>query len=373
MSTSQKQTGQTLGMLAGGAIPSQSTLALNAAGTWIAFSFVPNAARTINAVRAFLSAVAGTMVAGDLTCEVQTETGTGAPSGSIVTNGGPVNCGATPTSGWNGWSGLTASLNAQTPYWLVFKNINATQASNFPTFRWVTGAGVQLGQGPKANFSGYATLRSANSGSSWTNGANAMGPRLAYADGSYDGVPVSAVSNSTGIYSTNEVGIKFALPAGPKYKVAGLFLSAALPNGTPTGTYSLNLWTGATSTPTLLATCGAIPNAYALSNGWLLSYFSASQTIDASGGAVTVRITAKNSAADSSSNCFRLNELTVDSDASSLAQMPFGSCVKTVTTDGVNFTDTTTAVYGGGLMLDTDGEFAAATGGVSGARIFSGF
>jgi hypothetical protein len=339
----------------------------NAAANWIAFQVVPDATRTLNTVRAFLSAKAGTLIAADITCEIQSDTSF-FPSGSTVTGGTAQPCDAGPASGWNGWSGFTCSLTANTVYWAVFKNANATPASNNVTFRYCqTLLGVPaIGH----NRWGSVVATSTNSGGAWTRAGNiSTGPRFGFGDGTYIGFPLSnSTVASAAIFGSTEIGVKFPLPSNIKANVRGIYATMNSDVGTPTGNLRFRLYTGSSGAPTLAGTTATIPNAFhpvGASNATYYAFFASNVVLDTTNGAaVTVRITASDDAADSSGNAYTLSEHTIDTDANSLALLPFGgSYQKTITTDGTNFTETNSLLYSMGLILDSDGEFAAPAAG----------
>jgi hypothetical protein len=120
----------------------------------------------------------------------------------------------------------------------------------------------------------------------------------------------------------------------------------------------------------LQATTFAIPKANVSGTGYYTAYFPS--TVAITPGTI-VRVTISNTAADSSSNCFRGgNEYTIHNDANSLALMPFEGTLGKSTYNGSTWTDTATTFYPFTLLLDTDAEFAAG-GGAGLSRAFTGF
>ncbi len=355
--------GQVLGWLPQ-APNATSTQALSAAATWCAISFIPDAARTLSAVRVFVSAIAGTLAGTDITCDLYDSTGTtGAPGASV--EAGKVPTATITASGWYDFTGFTTVLVAGQTYWLVFKNVNAVQATNNCTFRVVTGVvfGPLTGSTASGRFV-WSFATSANSGSTWSLSLGSTGVRVSYADGSYDGMPASSVAAAgvgDGVYSARESGVKFTSPPNGVLKVAGLAIFVTAKTGTPTGSIRLGLWTGIT--PSNLAYTQSIPLA-SPGTQWIYAYFSSVQTLQP--GTITRITLAETTQSDASGNRFNNREVIWDTDSNSTILLPWeGTCVKTYFDGSSTWTDTAGSIFGHALLLDTAGEFeAGASGGV---------
>lgn len=359
MAVAPYRLGQALGFLT--TAPSSGYSAgANAAANWVAFSFVPDAARTLSAYRCFATAT-GTLAGSDVTCDLYDSTGTGgAPGSSIETGKLPS---ATITTGnWYDFTGFTTALAAGQMYWLVFKNANGTPASNFPTF---SGIGSSLPghlTGNLINRFCWGDATSTNSGSTWSSSAIRPHGRVSYADGSFDGVPLKSSSGAgvgDGVYATRESGVKFTTPANGVLQVAGIAMYVSIKSGSPTGNPQFGIWTGVS--PSNLAYTNAIqPTSFQNAGQWIYAYFASTQTIQP---ATVVRVTlAETTQSDASGNRFNNFEILCDTDSNSLALLPWeGTCQKTYF-DGSSWTDTAGSIFGHALLLGTSGEFGSSGG-----------
>jgi hypothetical protein len=359
--------GQALGWLVPG--PSSAvTIQLNAAANWFALSLVPDQARTLSAVRAFVSAFAGTVNAGNITCDLYDSAGTGGVPGSAIESGKTT--GAIAAAGWYDWTGFTTALTANQQYWLVWKNVNGTPASNNVTFRWLTGNVASFLGGSSNNRQAWGQATSTTSGVSWSNNPGRYAGRIAYADGSYDGIPTSNVTSAgsgDGVYAARESGMKFTSPANGVLKVAGLAMLVAAKTGSPTGSPRLGLWTG--TTPSLVAYTNSLPATAISGVQWVYSYFASTQTLQP--GTVCRVTLGETAQSDAVGNRWNNQEITWDSDANSLALLPFGgTCRKTYFDGSSTWTDTAGSLFGFALLPDTAGEFGSGggTGGSSPLR-----
>jgi hypothetical protein len=357
MPTTQERYAQYLGILpAGTAAPAVSTLALSAAATWLAFAFVPSESKTLNKVKIYVSAVSGTLTS--FSCDVYSDSA-GAPGSSLSSTSTVTTMPTTGSPGWTEFTGLSQALTAGTRYWLVFKNLTATPASNFPTVRFGNSAAVPLVLGGATAW-GWGKKHSTDSGSTWagTAIAGSFGWRLEYSDGSFDGLPIedsSTMSVSTGgVYSTRESGAIFTTPANCNWKVRGVVMFAQKV-GTPTGNLRFRLYQGTT----LLATTDVIPAANITTNVLHAAYFSATQTLAPS---TSYRVVLSESTqSDTSSNYYRSSEYLIENNADSKALFPWS--IKRTYFDGASWTETDTSIPFFGLIGDTDGEFASSGGG----------
>lgn len=342
----------------------------NAAATWVAYSFITDVARIINNVRAYISAVAGTVAASDVTATLYDSTGTSGVPGSAIE--GPVNCGTTITgANWYNWSGFTTSLTAGQMYYIVFKNSNGTPASNNVTFRIVSNSQlIGVASGTVAQRIAWAAGTSTNSGTTYSVSNNRSTIRIGYADG-YDGIPLSntAVAGSgDGVYSTRESGLKFTSPLNTVLRVAGISLFLGAKTGTPTGSARYGLWTGAT--PVNQGYTNSLPNGSVYTAvTYLPAYFSSPIIILPS---TVVRITlAETTQSDTVSNYFALHEISCDTDSNSVILLPWDGTATKTYFDGSNWTDSAlgTSLFGHALLLDTAQEFAGVPiGHITGAR-----
>jgi hypothetical protein len=358
MAAAPFRAGQALGFLTGG-VSSVATFQNNAAANWYAHSFIApsDAARTLSAVRAYVSAVAGTVNASDITCDLYDSTGTGGAPGSTVETGKTT--GAISAAGWYDWTGFTSALTSGQMYWAVLKNANGTPASNNVTFRTVTSLNIPWLQGTAANRFMWTKGTSTNSGGAWTLGTTSMGSlRVAYSDGSYDGIALSnAVVGGVGdgVYSARESGVKFTSPPNGVLKVSGIAMAVAAKTGSPTGNIRFGLWTGSSS-PANQGYTASIPATALSGQSWLYSYFSSAITIQP--GTVCRVTLAETTQSDASTSRFNNWEITTDSDSNSLALLPFeGTAAKTYFDGSSTWTDTTTSLFGFALLLATSGEF----------------
>ncbi len=367
MAANQLIAGLGMGILpAIGGNPTINQPSTNASGKWVALGFVLDQAKTLNAVRMFITQT-GTPATSEITMEVQTDT-TGAPSGSTVTGGTAQPIGSLPGNGNNSietWSGFTCALSAGTQYWLVIKDTNATQASNFISVNLGSNRSFQsFGAGDEISW-GWPSKTTTNSGGAWSGNtnSNSWGWRLAFSDSTYQGVPFTSVTNlSAGnvAFGKQEVGVRLVLPANATFNIRGV--AAAINKvGSPTGNARFRLYSGST----LVDTTYVIPPGNIRTTiDPVGAYFAATHAIV---GGTTIRLVLGDDAAgDTSGNGFGLPQFTIDNDSNSLALMRFeGSMYKTLTTDNTagpppTFSDTNTIWFPFALILDSAGEFTAA-------------
>lgn len=355
----------------------QTTLGLNAAATWLAMSFVVDQAKTLNTVRLYLNTLTGSPATSECTCDLYSDNG-GVPNVSID---GPKSAGALTAGAWTTWSGFTTALTAGTQYWLVFKNTNATPASNFPTWRFITGTGsgrlaMPLGAGSTyqsaAPLYGWCKVHTTNSGTAWATGAasGVGGMRLGFSDSTYDGLPIESLTAPNGgaagdrATGKQEAGVVFNVPANMIFNCRGAWMIARQV-ATP-GNLVFKLYQGTT----LLASAYAIPVANvttANSGDGYTAFFSSAQRLSSANNPYRLTMSDSNTA-DASTVGYNSNLYTWDSDANSLALKPMdGSLQETVTLDGTlsppTFTDTNTSLFPFALLGDTSGEFTSTGGG----------
>lgn len=347
-----------------------TTLALAAANTWITYGFPAPAAKTLSSVRAYLSAVAGTMIASDLTCSICSDNA-GNPGTALETK----SCASAPTAaGWYDWTGFTTALTAGNQYWLVFKNANATPASNTPTFRFSSSATWPLTTGNGT--SGYGWIKKhTTDGSSWITAVGAIaGWRVGFSDSSYYGAPVQNIASPTDVvYGTREYGARMTMPgsANVTYNVKGLLFWCNSAWSGALGDLAFRLYTG-TNTPlsggAAGTTQGGMGRSSINSNSYYASYFASPVAV---AGGTVVRATMCVPAGTGSSSNYYIAlsaEYTFDGDANSLILMPVNGTAQKTYWDGTgpSWADTPGLLSPFALLLDTDGETTAAGGGGGG-------
>lgn len=358
MATTQKRSAQLLGLRFGGPSNGSLTTSLNSATTFLGFGFIPSESKTLSKVKILISTKTASPVAADWTLDLYSDNA-GAPNVSIE---GPKTQAVNPTAAtWHEFTGFTTALTAGVQYWLVSKNINGTPATNFFTINHGNSNTGPVVEGTLAT-KGW-TKRHTTDGSAWTvsDRPQNCGWRVEYSDGSFDGFPMSSIGTDTtnAVYSAREAGVKLVIPANATWNVRGLLFTLRK-NGSPTGNPRARIYTGATTTPTLLATSHTILNAgLSTVEADQVFYFSSTQAI---AGGTTIRcVLAEDTQSDASGNSFIMRWYGIENDANSKALMPW-SMQMTYTTDGVTFVDTDTTVLPMGIILDTDGEFASAGG-----------
>lgn len=348
---------QILGFLPRDMTAGPSTLALSAANTWLAQGFVLADDRTLNSVRAFLSAVAGTLTS--LECHVFSDV-SGSPSASLSSTSTVT---AMPTgAGVVEFTGLTQALTKNTQYWLVFKNTTGTPGTNFPTYRFNGNQGLPHPLAGSVGTWGWNKWHTTD-GASWvSNVINGANFRLGFSSG-YAGFPFSQMAGAAvgqGVYSTREVGVKFTWPATwPTTNIRGITSFCRL-TGSPTQNPFYKLYSG--SSPSLVASTNEIPKAnISTTNGWRAAYFTSAQVLTP--GTIYRVVLAEQTQSDTSSNWYGCAEYTIDNDADSKSLMPFGGTLHRTYYDGSSWTDTDTGIMGFGLIPDTAGEFTVSGGG----------
>ncbi len=360
-----------------------STFALNTAASggfsasWLAYSWNPSESKTLNAVKVFCSAVAGTLAATDLVCDIYSDTAGTGPNASLATSSTVT---ATPTTAaWVEFTGFSLALTAGTQYWIVLRNANAAPATNAPTYRYgQVGAFVAAGAGDSnAGFGCNAVKTSVNSGGAWSSSTStySCGWRVQYSDGTYDGLPISniaAPAAASGAFGKQAVGVQFVTPQNAVLNVRGVQLFFTK-SGTP-GNAVYKLYNAST----LLGTTTAIPVGNVSTGRMYAALFSSTLTVNP--GTTLNLVVADLTTADTNSNRYQLLQYAVDNDANSFALMPCSGTLRlTTTTDytagSPSFSTDQTFVVPFSLILDSTGEFASGggSGGVVGTRIFTGF
>lgn len=347
-------------------IVGSSTFALGGAKSggyspnWLAYGLRVNEAKTVSKIMVYTSAITGSPGTSDAVCDIYSDNAN--PNASLASSATVT---AAPTANaWLEFTGFTYALTANTQYWIVIRNQAAdTSTTNFTCqypdrVQALTGM-TGMGFVPIA-FAGIRT--STNSGSTWSGIVN--GPpqfRVEFDDSTFVGYPVAtptAIASGERAFGSTEHGVRFTTPANGQFKIAGLTLGIGK-IGTPTGSLRFRLYEGSSTTPT--ATTESIAPANLNASLTLIPlYFSALQTLAAN---TVYRVTASNSAADSSANAYTSLHYLVQSSAGSRGLLPW-SCQKTVLAAGA-WTDTDTNILSWGLILDpTDPLVAGSAGGL---------
>ena len=337
-----------------------STFSLNAAGNWLAMSFVPAfdaATKQVAKVRLFCSSVTGTLGANDVTCDLYSDSAAN-PNASIESRNTLTS--ALGSNVYGEWTGFTATstVTRGVPYWFVWKNVNGTPASNFPqlkfggTLTWPVNA---VGTGPGY---GLGKAQTTNSGTSWTTLGGTCGLRVEYSDGTWQGAPITSIATSDSVYSARESGSQFVLPSGPTWNVVSMRLWLRTKAGTPAAGLKGKLYTGTGNPPTLLATTDIIPVSDVFNGNYYSVPFSAVQAI--AGGTTLTATLAEDTNSDTSSNNYASTEYQIDNDANSKALC---NGWRKAFYDGTNWTFTDTLMVPIGLELDPSNPFTVAGGG----------
>lgn len=357
--------------------PAQSFLQMNAAGTWLAVAFVATESKTLNDVWAYCGATSGSPIGNDATCELYSDTSAGIPNASIDGPHASDLGGSGLTVSWLHFPSFTTALTAGTRYWLVFKNANATPATNY-WYLSVTSSSYNMSQSLQTSTQGWGwTFASTtNSGSTWagTAGQNTSGTLLGFSDSTYDGLAhqtSATVGSTNSIYSAREGGVKFTTPSNARLNIRGVAFSMGK-SGTPTGNLQYRLYTGASPTGVAVATTGSLGAARLSTSGnftgFYVLYFSSTVTVEP--GTELRVVASETTQSDTSTNRYDWIEVTVKDDANARSALPFGGTLqKTYTTDAsgssVTWTDTNTLILPFAILLDSVTPFAAqATGGL---------
>lgn len=362
-----------VGWLPSGNSPSTATLTLNAAlagspsysQNWLALSFVGNG-KTINEIEAYISAVNGTLVAADCVCDIFSSTAANVPNASVA---GPNSCDSAPAAAnWFAWSGFSYATTAGVLYWAVFRNANATPATNYPTFRWVT-SHLPSWLGTSTLF-GWDKIHTTDGGATWA-GTRSRGMSsliLKFSDSTYSGSPVHAAATSAAssdqVQGTKECGAKFTTPAGSAWPVVGIVMPYNNITGAPAGSLRARLYEGAT----LIATsANALTSAQASAN--CTNYYPLASTVTLNPSTV-YRCVNSATGSDTGANYYRFYKSNLRLASYARALLPFGACWTytanatanpVVWTDEDNDTNSNACPFG--LVLDDTVAWAAAGGG----------
>lgn len=367
--------------------PSQGTSSLDlaVATTLLGFSFKTNIDEQLSKVKVYCLGTTGVPLSGDLEIQFRADT-SGSPATSSTESksatGTPTAATIMEATGFTATSAITAG----TQYWIVCKNINAVPATNHFTIQYVKNGSIDGGVGNNCQITGghnggfSIKFTNDGSGTNWSSGGNnpvpAYGIRLEFSSGRFLGLMLTAAAQDTTntMFAARVGGIKFTTPASwPTTNVACVSLQVGKAGTVPASGLVYKLFTGASTTPgAATATSRTCAQANVTSNpGYLPIWFANNFTLVAS---TTYRLVAavQNASDGSGGNDFRLYQFTVENDANSKAQLPFGGLAFTYSTDGTTFTDTDTKVIPFQLHLDSTTPFTASTSGASAARIQGG-
>lgn len=361
-----KTTAGMMGFLPTAPANSVSAQNLNAAATWVALSFIAKSSN-LNEVLVY-GVLTGTLVAADITCTIYSDTS--AQPGSVIE---ARNCSATPATGFNSFTGFTSSLTVGTRYWCVFKNLNATPASNFLAIRYASNGALPFQALGSNVISGWAKRHSTDSGATWAAGnvAGTAGVFLSYDTSgtpTYDGFALNTIGLATAVpvYSTREYGVIFTTPSTGNFKVAGAtFL--VYRNLNPTGNVVYKIYEGTT----LLGTTYALPLSNT-SNGissWVTLHFASTLTLAPNTSHRVVIAETTNS--DSSSNYYTTYRYTLSTATGVRTVLPFNNTLQQTYYDGSSWTEDSGFILPFGLVFDVDAEIASSGGGGGSTFIYN--
>lgn len=346
---------------------STNEVSLNAANNRFCYQFVLSDDKTLAKFKTDLSAITSSPAAGDIDAELVADA-SGFPSGSVIETVGTAS--AALATGMNSWEGFTSALTAGTRYAVCLRNTNGVPGTNYIRVR--VGATSSQGQiGDVTVLSGgekwgWAFCYSTDSGSTCsTHRAAFMHFRLEFSDGTFAG---GALLSSTilpettdKVYDAREMGVRFTLPAtSPTIRVRGLAFLNDLQGTPPAGGIRYRIYTGSSTTPSLVATTRTIPAANLTDDRWAPAYFSSVVEIDPG---ETVRVVFGAVSGGDSSNYYTTGRYYIDNTDASRALQAFGTAHSTYTTDGTTFTDTNTRTFPFILLLDTGDEYEITAGG----------
>ena len=182
---------------------------LNAATTRLAYGFTVTESKTLSSVQVFLSAIAGTLANTDIVCEIfSADPANIYQPGTLLATSSTVSP-SFSASGKYTFGGFSLVLTPGLQYWAVFKNVNATPGTNFPTLQTVGLNAMNL-TGTRYPFFARS---STNSGTSWSTVGGYSGVRLIFSDSSVFGVTVSNVIVGGDAWGTNYSGFSFVTPS----------------------------------------------------------------------------------------------------------------------------------------------------------------
>lgn len=348
----------------------QATFALNGvlsggySQNWLFYVWVPLHNGTISKIRVYASAVAGTLGASDLVCDIYSVSA-GVPSTSLQSSATVT---ATPTgAAWVEFTGFSTAVTPGIPYAVVLRNANPTPTTNSITYRYLSTGSLAIATTFAPPVGQMYTGTSTNSGSSWSVSANTPYLVIDYGGSVYEGFAASATGTVT-VYSSREAGILYTLPNS--VNVVGVS-SAVGKVASPTGNLRYRIYTGSGASPTLVGTTGTLAPADVSTSvtGGKPLYFSSPITLLAG---TTVRIVvSETTQSDASGQNYSLGHLTLDT---MNVWYPLTSVPKrTLSTDGgATFTETNDSMPQITLLLDAEDPFPEPAGGGASSYTFIG-
>ncbi len=331
---------------------------INAAATWVAFSFIA-AHASLNEITV-ANTLTGTLAAADITCSIYTDGAGGVPGTNLETQ----NCAATPVGGFNTWTGFTTSLTVGDRYWAVFKNLNGTPASNFLGMRYPAAGAFPITAGSNV-IQGWAKRHSTDSGSTWAAG-NVAGSAAVFLAYDTAGTPVydgfsgysTAISTTERVYGGREYGVIFTTPSTGNFNVTGanFFLYR---NGTPTVDAVYKLYEGTT----LVATSENNPINNTASGAVYWTSLAFSSTITLTNNTSYRLVIAEPSNSDTSSNYYATYRYLLSTVTGVQNVLPFNGSLQQTYYNGSSWTEDSGYICPFGLILDVDAEIESSGGG----------
>lgn len=322
------------------ATPGVGTRQFNTANIKVAFCLIPSATKTLSQIGVYLSAITGTLIAGDMKVQICADNGAFGP-GSVLTTGTTVD--AVPTgAGVVRFTGLSQVLIAGTIYWIVISNAAGSPSTNNFTMAQGTAGNAQALTGMDAPFFGTRKT-STDGGSTYPDIARAThNVLLEYSDSTQDGMlwtDYAAETSLHSVYEDRELGNVFTTPANARLRIAGVAMMTSR-TGTPTGNFIYKIYEG----DNLKATTIGLPATGILTgfSAFNRDNFAAPVTLEP---ATVYRVVmAETAQTDTLSNRFNAYPFTIPDDPIIHEQMPFqGTARKTYSTNGGgSFTDTDT-------------------------------
>ncbi len=340
---------------------------INAAATWVALSFIAKHSDIDDITIA--NTLTGTLAAADVTCSIYTDTTGGVPGTNLET----VNCAATPTGGFNTFSGFTTSLTIGTRYWAVFKNLNGAPASNFLGIRYPAAGTISFLVGTNV-IQGWAKRHSTDSGSTWAAGniAGSVGLLIAYNTSGtpvYDGMNgySTAVPPVTErVYATREYGVMFTTPATGNFNIAGVsFL--LFRGGNPTGNAYYKIYEGTT----LIASTSENPLQNTASGAGYQQTLGFSSTVTLSANTSYRVVIAESSNSDTSANYYGTYRYLLSSVAGAREVLPFNGTLQQTYYDGSSWAQDPLYICPFYLILDNGEEIESSGGGGGSTFIYN--
>lgn len=333
---------------------------LNSNDIWVAFSFIaPLTAKSLDKVTVFVSAVAGTLDADDMRCDIFSDTAAGIPNATLANT---TTVDATPTGAASVEFTFASplALTANTRYWVVVQNDAAVPATNYFTLAW-------SGTGTTAEYTvsnattwGWAKIESADAGSTWiTAVCPVIAMRVHYSTDSSSAGLVITASNAVGtadaVYEAREQGAVFTVDANATIKIAGVG-GYIRKTGTPAGNLRFRLY----NDTTLLGTTAIVLEGQITTAKWHSAYFAT--PIEIAGGTALIRAVLGTTGGGDTSNYYRAYTHGIQNVAANLALGPFAGTFKQTYLNST-WADDAAQLPFIALILDSDSPFVAAGGG----------